>query len=274
MKTPRLAIPVSHLLASDTPLGQELVAMGEGLHLRALPVPDWLPKGGPKIFHCGLGLAEDEFKTGFIEIGRYLAQEKTELFSCDLGPASRRRVGRHPLFPALSPRAIIERSKKSMELVRKCHDGPVAAENYNYYPTGLYEHVCRPDFMARLLEKLDLGLTLDLAHAAISARHLGLDFYQYLDELPLERIVEIHVSKPNLPADPDAPAEDSHLAPGRREAAWLAWLLERLEAIEARKGEDGLEARPWLAVEYYGSLAGVLATTSKIAAFLEALAAF
>jgi hypothetical protein len=258
----RLTLPVSHLLARPSPTARRLVALAEVLELKALPPPAWLPTGPPRVFHWGLGLVEAEFAPAFEPVGRWLAANRPELFSCDLGPAAARRLGLTPLSPILSRPALEKRAAQALALIRKAHSGPVAVENYNYYPTGLYEHVCRPDYLAAFLEKFDLGLVLDLAHAAVSASNLGLTPEAYLAEMPFERVWEIHLSRPRLPADPRALAADAHLRPGPRELSWLKLTLERLPAGAAP---------PLAAIEHYQSLAGLLKATLELQAFLTAL---
>ncbi|MDR2456345.1 MAG: DUF692 family protein [Deltaproteobacteria bacterium] len=277
---PRLAVAVSHLFFEPSALGREALAAGDGLELKGVPAPSWISKRRVKVFHSGLGLAEEEFRASFTQIGRFLASGDVELFSCDLGPSARRRLGLVPLSPVLTKEEIFERSEKAVDLVRQFYQGPIAAENYNFYPTGLYEHVCRPDFIAEYLEKLDLSLTLDLAHAAITAYNFGQSLESYLHELPLHRVAEIHISRPYLPEGPPALAADAHYGVGPKELGWLNDFLDRLERVDPAKRSDGLSSsarpggvlalrlRPWVVVENYASIQSVLRANAKVALLL------
>ena len=50
------------------------------------------------------------------------------------------------------------------------------------------------DFFARVAERADTGILLDLAHLAIYQRAMGFEVSDGLDGFPLERVVEVHVA--------------------------------------------------------------------------------
>jgi uncharacterized protein len=50
------------------------------------------------------------------------------------------------------------------------------------------------DFYARLAERADTGLLVDVAHLAIYQRAVGHDVLDGLDRLPFQRVVEMHVA--------------------------------------------------------------------------------
>jgi uncharacterized protein (UPF0276 family) len=239
-----IGLPVSHLFDRSNPDVAGLLELAEVLEVKNPSPPAWLPPL-PKVFHWGYGIAEDDFKDHFPPVARYLEGASPSLFSCDLGPSARRHEGILPTSPVMGRRALLERSRANMELLRTAYAGPVALENYNFYPTGLYNRVCDPDFIAEFLDRFGAGLVLDLAHAAISAVNMGLGVEQYLDRLPLERTVEIHVSRPYLPECPGRLGVDTHEAPGEREWGWLSFVTDRLR---------GTGARPLVLIEYYKDL--------------------
>ncbi len=61
------------------------------------------------------------------------------------------------------------------------------------YETTVKETV-EPEFYQDLLVSSGLNLLLDTSHAFVSAYQLGIDIYEYLDRMPLERVREIHFS--------------------------------------------------------------------------------
>ncbi|MDR1487085.1 MAG: DUF692 family protein [Deltaproteobacteria bacterium] len=253
-----LALGISHLFERSYPISYELFSLVKAFEIKTLPEPGWLPSIKERVFHWGFGLVETGFEKAFKKIAPYLQWKKIALFSCDLGPAAVSRQGVFPLSETLSANKILKRAEQSLAVVKSLYDGSIAAENYNYYPTGLYEHICRPDFIGRFLEKFDLGLVLDLAHAAISAWNLKLDFTSYLKELPLERVVEIHLSRPYIPPKSGALAVDAHQKPAAREFEWLNAALRLLPKPDQR---------PLITVEYYGDLKellGVYKTVSEM----------
>lgn len=80
--------------------------------------------------------------------------------------------------------------------LRSALDVPLIVENLDYNASGAYEHVCEPDFIAAAVERTGVGLLLDLAHARVSAASLGIPIDDYLAALPLDRVVQLHVSGP------------------------------------------------------------------------------
>lgn len=73
---------------------------------------------------------------------------------------------------------------------------PLLLENLPLFPNVAHIHICEPDFVTKVIEASDCDLLLDLAHARAAADVLGYKVHAYLEALPLERTVEIHVSGP------------------------------------------------------------------------------
>lgn len=221
---------ISHLFEGPGPRARRLAEAAEIWSLRNPAEPGWLAgRAGRRIFHWGLGPVLADFQREFTRQGlpELLAGGRVELFSFDLGPAARRHSGPLPLSAPLSAGAILRHSERALKFIRRHYQGPLAAENYNYYPTGLYGHITEPAFIRDYLAEFDLGLTLDLAHGAVSAHNQGRDPAGYFEELPLERVVELHVSAPWLPPRRSGLwAADAHRAPGEREWGWLDKLLK------------------------------------------------
>ncbi|MDR1922354.1 MAG: DUF692 family protein, partial [Candidatus Adiutrix sp.] len=145
--------------------------------------------------------------------------------------------------------------------IRRFYRGPLAAENYNYYPTGLYNQVTEPAFIADYLREFDLGLALDLAHGAVTAANLGERPESYFAALPLARTAELHLSRPFLPAPGSGlMAADAHGAPGAREWNWLAFVI----------GNKEFPAAVPVFVEYYRDLDKLEEMQKRLAVFLTA----
>lgn len=73
---------------------------------------------------------------------------------------------------------------------------PVLIENVEPLTFEGYDFWTQPDFICRVLEQTGCGFLLDTGHARISAESLGMDIDTYLHLLPLERVVQVHVSGP------------------------------------------------------------------------------
>ncbi|MDR2724662.1 MAG: DUF692 family protein [Candidatus Adiutrix sp.] len=248
---------ISHLLAEPSRTGRRLAEARGPWSLRGR-MPVWLNGLDRRLsFHWGRGPVEADFKPAFRREGldRLLAETRVELFSFDLGPAARCRAGPFPCSPPLKAAALRRHTEAALKFIRRHYQGPLAAENYNYYPTGLYGPVTDPDFIRAHLAEFDLGLVLDLAHARVTAHNLGVDPAAYLAALPLERTAEIHLSRPWLPPPASRlAAADAHEAPGPEEWRILRAILE----------DTRLSPRVPVFVEYYGNLSKLESAQSRL----------
>ena len=95
--------------------------------------------------------------------------------------------------------------------------------------------MCEPHFFNQFLDEAGLELLLDLAHALISAHNLGWEPEEYLAQMPLQNVTELHLSR----ADKIGGIwEDTHECPGERE----------FELLDFIKGRAPLQ---FLTLEYY-----------------------
>ena len=81
-------------------------------------------------------------------------------------------------------------------LLKAALDVPLLLENLDYNATGAYEHICEPEVISAVLGATDTYFLLDLSHAQVSASRLGYTVDDYLAQLPLERVRQLHVSGP------------------------------------------------------------------------------
>ncbi len=75
---------------------------------------------------------------------------------------------------------------------------PLLLENDEPPPFDGYEFEVYPERIAHVLHATGCGLLLDIAHARLSAERLGMDVQAYLSRLPLDRVVQLHVSGPRV----------------------------------------------------------------------------
>ena len=67
-------------------------------------------------------------------------------------------------------------------------------ENITYYVAMPESTMTESQFIRRVLEQADCGLLLDVNNVYINSRNLGYDPYKFLQELPLERVVQVHIA--------------------------------------------------------------------------------
>ncbi|NLY74901.1 MAG: DUF692 family protein [Firmicutes bacterium] len=92
-------------------------------------------------------------------------------------------------------REMLERFQSGIELVKRETGLPLLIENFPYYSWWRhYKLGSDPSFITEVCEAGDCGFLLDIAHARCSAWYFGIPVEQYLDKLPLHRLVEIHLA--------------------------------------------------------------------------------
>ncbi|CAN5364619.1 DUF692 domain-containing protein [soil metagenome] len=100
----------------------------------------------------------------------------------------------HDLLPLpLSAEAlkhVVKRVKVAQETVKR----PLLLENISYYMQMPGSQMDEVDFLSEVLEKADCGLLLDVNNVYVNSVNHNFDPYAYLDRLPLERTVQIHVA--------------------------------------------------------------------------------
>jgi len=164
----------------------------------------------------------------------FLDEKQAISFSCDFGPSCRTYknvmvngiLRSYPVGTILSEREILSLAVERCAWLRSKFAGILKFEILNFYPTGVYEHVCKPDFISLFLENVNGELLLDLGHARVSSENMGVSFDQYLDELPLERVSEIHFSKAAMV---NGVWEDAHELPVEEDYKLLESLIEKLD---------------------------------------------
>ncbi len=87
---------------------------------------------------------------------------------------------------------VAARVKQAQETV----EFPLILENIPYYskmPIGDFDEA---EFISRVLEEADCGLLLDLNNLFVNSINHGFDAREFLDRIPLERTVQIHLAGP------------------------------------------------------------------------------
>lgn len=113
---------------------------------------------------------------------------------------------------------------------------PLLIENMDYSPYYTYPVThpitASPDFIRKLCEAIDCGFLLDIAHAKVSAYHLNIPLEDYLDRLPLDRLVEIHASSPSFTQSEGY--IDRHLCLEEEEYRCISQLLTHPQVITSQ----------------------------------------
>ena len=87
---------------------------------------------------------------------------------------------------------------------------PLALENPSTYAEFAGNSMSEWEFIGRLAQQADCALLLDVNNVYVSSRNHGFDPKQYLDAIPFERVVQIHVAGHT---DHGTHVIDSHVGP-------------------------------------------------------------
>ncbi|MBI3336764.1 DUF692 family protein [Candidatus Peregrinibacteria bacterium] len=133
----------------------------------------------------------------------------------------------------------------------------IALENNNYYATPAYDDVTDGSFLTAVLEENNIALLFDIAHAHITACNRGLSFEEYTANLPLQRAVQIHISRCII--NPDGSASDAHLPPDGEVFAEVKTFTLRFPQIR------------YFTIEYYQDAGILLQSLVRLRALLSTL---
>lgn len=140
----------------------------------------------------------------------------------------------------LLPRdVVLSRSITVLNQLVETLNVPVLIENLDYNPTGAYEYVCEPTFIAGVIEQTPTFLLLDLAHARVTASAFGVDVRAYLQELPLNKVRQLHINRPGWQA---GRLVDAHIDLEDEDYELLEWVLTKTNplaiTLEYNRAED------------------------------------
>ena len=101
-------------------------------------------------------------------------------------------------MPLPNPERATQRFiQKVRRLARSIHV-PVILENIEPLPFDGYDFEVQTERIKKVIEETNCGFLLDIGHARVSAARLGADIHDYLRGLPLNRVVQVHVSGPRM----------------------------------------------------------------------------
>lgn len=101
-----------------------------------------------------------------------------------------------------------------------------------------------PWLIRRLISETGCGLLLDISHAVVTAKHLGMDPKDYISQLPVQKIRELHFA--GVHDDQVNGGWVDHLSIQSEDWRWLDWALE---CIQLRHWSS-----PWLLSFEYGGV--------------------
>lgn len=100
----------------------------------------------------------------------------------------------HDLLPLPWTHEAVRAAVSRIQETRDQLELPIAVENISYYGQAGRAEMSELDFMLEVLERADAALLLDVNNVFVNARNHGFDPHAYIDALPKQRIVQLHVA--------------------------------------------------------------------------------
>lgn len=203
--------------------------------LRHTPALESLQDDIPLVLHCASmsiagfvppaattldAIAATAERTRTPWIGEHLAFISAESLHDETSPTTLT----YTVCPQMSEETVT-RVAQNLSALRRRFDVPLILENSPQYFDVPGSTMNMVDFIREVAARADVDLLLDLSHFAITSINTGTDALQELERMPLERVVEMHISGFNLQA---GVVWDDHATPAP------ALLFEMLERVLAR----------------------------------------
>ena len=135
----------------------------------------------------------------------------------------------HELLPLPFLSEAVDNVVSRTRMIREALGVPLAIENISYYFVPGASDLSEAAFLRAILEEGDLGLLLDVNNVFVNGQNFGFDPRTFIDSLPLERVVQIHVAGHEHKPE-HGRIIDTHGADARTE------VLDLLEHVVARVG--------------------------------------
>jgi uncharacterized protein (UPF0276 family) len=100
----------------------------------------------------------------------------------------------HDLYPVPFTEESLMHIARRVHQVQDVLEAPLVLENPSTYLRFAGATLSEADFLAALLEEADAGLLLDVNNVYVNAYNHGFDAFDYIERLPLERVVQFHVA--------------------------------------------------------------------------------
>lgn len=154
-------------------------------------------------------------------IGEHLAFVSADSLSEGAGGCGEPTLLTYTVCPQLSEETV-RRVAENLAMLQPRFQVPLILENSPQYFSVPGSTMNMTDFICEVASQCNVNLLLDLSHFLITAQNTGVDPVAELDRLPLERVVEVHMSGVSIQSDI---AWDDHASPAPER---LFELLERL----------------------------------------------
>lgn len=137
----------------------------------------------------------------------------------------------HDLLPLPHDAQAVARCVDQIHRIQDALGMPFAVENISYYlvPAG---QMPEAELISEVVERSGCGLLLDVNNVAVNAHNHGFDALERLQQLPLSRVVQLHVAGGDHRPHLDDLLIDSHGTDVNEQVeSLMAWAVERVGPV-------------------------------------------
>jgi uncharacterized protein (UPF0276 family) len=146
----------------------------------------------PVYLHLDITLGRDQVqKLDFDRLKQLLAETATPHVNCHLVGTPELKAGNKT-----DRKKILKQWVKEIVILKREFAGyPVISENLPFRPLIPEYHLASDaELISKAITETDTGLLLDISHARITADTLGMNYQEYVEKLPLDRLHELHIT--------------------------------------------------------------------------------
>lgn len=243
----RIATPISSLF-NDKENARRIISLSDCLECRDQSIKSELLN--QELFHCELQPIH-EFSKAKLKYLELIKRRKSDLklLTFHVASSCNRPYIRNGMFEKAekeyTEKQALRNAKNNFKEIKIIFGDKIglAIENTNFYPTNAYKYITEAGFISRIIYENNIQFLFDLAHARITAHNNNIDYEKYMHSLPLDRIIQIHISSCGVRKD--GLAFDAHDYPRKEEYIEVKRLIK-----------DGFVR--YLTVEYYKDTARLM----------------
>lgn len=214
----KIATPISELFRSQEN-ARKIMANSDCLECRDESIKSDLLK--QELFHCDLQPIHKLSKLNFRYL-EFIRENKPalKLLTFHVASSCKNPVLKRGMFikrgAEYTKSQALKNAKANFTKIKRVFGKGLkfAIENTNFYPTDAYKYITEADFISKVVYENNINFLFDIAHARITAHNKGIDYDEYKQAMPIDRIIQIHLSAYQIRND--GLAFDAHNCPGRK----------------------------------------------------------
>lgn len=133
----------------------------------------------------------------------------------------------HDLLPLPLTRASAAHAATRVRQAQEALGRPMAVENISRYLVPGQASIGEAEFIGEVVERAGCGLLLDVNNVYVNALNDGFDPIDFLERMPLDRVVEIHVAGHERSEEDDILLDTHGAGMVDPVLALLSWVIER-----------------------------------------------